>query len=375
MTNLAVDVETTIYAKGNPFSRRNRLCYVGAYPQGSSVLVGNPDFLPVIRREIVSASQLVTFNGKFDLHWLQRSGIICSDKRLWDCQLAHFLLTSQGTKYPSLNGVCEYYGIAGKDPTIERDYWSKGIDTPDIPPDQMLYYLGVDLVRTIQVFEHQVDDFKKHPQLYRLFRLQCQDLLVLQEMEWNGLRLHVEASRKEAKKIHERIGQIEAELAGKSPRVVLNYDSPDDVSALLYGGTITRERREVVGLYKSGAKVGQPRFRVYEDKFELPRLCDPIKGSELKKEGLWSTDEKTLRQLTGVKPITKLLLERAKLSKQLDYFEGLPNLIDKNDWEPGEIHGQLNQVVAVTGRLSANAPNQQNFDEHIKELLVSRYND
>ena len=55
------------------------------------------------------------------------------------------------------------------------------------------------------------------------------------------------------------------------------------------------------------------------------------------------------------------------------YYQGLPKLITEMNWEYGKIHGQLNQCVARTGRLSSSKPNLQNFDSEIKNLFGSRY--
>ena len=346
---------------------------MGAYPEGGPIYVGSPDIIPTLRPQVVSCSTVVGFNIKFDLHWLQRYGLTIGDRRVWDCQLAHFLLTGQREVYPSLDEVLAYYNLPPKDPTIERDYWSKGIDTPDIPQDLMIHYLCRDLEATMEVYQRQQVDFRKNPQLFRLFSLSCQDLLVLQEMEWNGLKLDVERVHAREKELSSELEAIETRLNGLYPHIPINWNSVDDVSSILYGGTVVRERREVIGVYKTGAKIGMPRYRVLEDVHPVPRLCEPLPNSELAKEGYWSTDEQTLKQLKGAKHVVADLLARAKLSKELDYFKGLPKLIEEKDWDSGMLHGQLNQCVAATGRLSASAPNQQNLSEAIKSCMVSRY--
>ena len=193
-TPLCLDVETTTFEKGNPFARRNKLCYVGAYRQGGSFLLGSDAIVPHVKREIVSASRVVGFNIKFDIHWLRRYGIDLNCYRgIWDLQLAHFLFGGQKTPYPSLEDACERYGLPGKDDTLKRKYgWPGGdIDTPDIPEDEVLHYLKIDLERTMQVYHAQVEEFRKNTQLYKLFRLQCMDLPVLAEMEWNGLNVDI----------------------------------------------------------------------------------------------------------------------------------------------------------------------------------------
>lgn len=370
---VVVDTETTIFQKGNPFSARNRLCYVGAYPEGGSLHVGSPAILPYLEREVISQATVVAFNWKFDLHHLRRAGCNLSNRRIWDAQLAHFMLSGQRERYPSLDGVLAHYGLPPKDPHIEEYYWSKGIDTPDIPQDEILSYLCTDLERTMAVYKKQREEFEQKPKLLRLFRLACQDLHVLAEMEWNGLLLDVEKAATRSKEIVEQVSGIETYLNSIYPHISINWNSGDDISSVLYGGTITREFREIAGLYKTGAKTGQPRYKIRVEEYSMPQLVTPLEGSELKKPGYFSTDESVLKQLKGQKLLIAALLSRASLTKELDYYVGLPKLLEEKDWGDSTLHGQLNQCVAATGRLSASAPNQQNLSEGIKECIVSRY--
>jgi DNA polymerase I-like protein with 3'-5' exonuclease and polymerase domains len=69
-----------------------------------------------------------------------------------------------------------------------------------------------------------------------------------------------------------------------------------------------------------------------------------------------------------------MLMERSGLEKRRGtYLHGLPEMMKEMDWDENMIHGQLNQVVAVTGRLSSSKPNMQNFDKKISTLFISRY--
>ncbi len=373
---VAFDVETTTFQKGNPFAKRNRLCYVGAYREGGSLLADDATILPSVGREIATASPLVGFNIKFDLHWLRREGVLAyQDRRIWDCQLAHFLLSSQRARFPRLQLVCDHYGIKGKLDVVKNDYWDKGIDTPDIPKETVVEYLEQDLRCTMEVYQRQRDDFKKQPKLLNLFNLYCQDILVLEEMEWNGLKIDREGMLKQAEVIRKRLGELEEHLKKYSNGVPVNWESGDHVSAIVYGGTITLDGKELIGVYKSGIKVGQPRFKNIEVDHRFPQLCVPLPKTEVKKSKpgaeLYSIDESILRQLKDKSGIVKLLLERAKLTKALDYFQGIPDLYDEMDWTNNTLHGQLNHVNAITGRLSAEKPNQQNLTGDIKEFIIA----
>jgi DNA polymerase I-like protein with 3'-5' exonuclease and polymerase domains len=127
----------------------------------------------------------------------------------------------------------------------------------------------------------------------------------------------------------------------------------------------------VVGTFKTGTRAGQPKERWEDYTVSFKRLVNPLKGSELMKEGLYSTDENTLRSLRGTKQakeIIETLLFRSTIEKRLStYYRGLVKLIEDHNWD------KLHQSATRTGRLSSSKPNLQNFDGEIKELFGSRY--
>ena len=377
--NVVIDTESTIFAKGSAFSRRNRLCYMGTYPEGGAVSTYVADQLPDLQRAVDAATLLIGFNIKHDLHWLRRCGIGFENKRVWDCQIAYFLLQAQRTPFPSLEEVSAHYGGHPKLNVVKRDYWDKGIDTPDVPRELMLEYLEGDLRGTMDVYLAQRKLFEEGDvRRLNLFILDMQDLLVLADMEWNGLKFDTEKAREESVKISGRIAEIESQLMHRCPNAPINWDSVDHVSAYLYGGTITLAEKEPVGFFKTGAKIGQVRYRWKETEYPLPRLVEPLEGTALKRKAgeqedkRWGTGEDVLKQLKNI-PEVDLLLERAKLVKLLDYLTGFPDLIVEKDWEPNTLHGRFNQCVARTGRLSSSDPNLQNLPDPALALVETRY--
>ena len=73
----------------------------------------------------------------------------------------------------------------------------------------------------------------------------------------------------------------------------------------------------------------------------------------------YTTDASALTSLLDTHPIIEPLLEYREVSKlKGTYVDALPPLIDPST---GRIHAELNQTVAVTGRLSSQNPNLQNI--------------
>ena len=384
MCGLILDVETTISNKGNPFDETNKLCYVGLLDTSHSLFSIEYDDQPYkkhleeIQSRINDAEILVGFNIKFDLHWLRKYGINFVGKRVWDCQLVHFILTGQQYTYPSLNSVAAYYDLGSKLDVVATEYWGNKIDTPNIPKDILEEYLIGDLQLTQKVYEKQMEEFAScTKQMQRLISLHNQDLMVLQEMEYNGIIFDETKSTDLGKELQTQINLLNKRLYEYHKLVDFNPSSNEHLSVLLYGGTIKVKRREAIGIFKTGDKKGQVKERWADHEIKFDRLVNPLKGSELTKEGYFSTDEATLKSLKGTKyakELVELILTRATLEKRLTtYYTGLVDLRTSMNWNVNKLHGQLNQCVARTGRLSSSKPNLQNFDGEIKQLFGSRY--
>ena len=384
MCGLILDVETTISNKGNPFDETNKLCYVGLLDTSHNLFSIEYNDQPYkkhleeIQSRIDDAEVLVGFNLKFDLHWLRKYGINFMGKRLWDCQLVHFILTGQQYPYPSLNSVAAYYNLGSKLDVVATEYWSNKIDTPNIPADILEEYLLGDLQLTQKVYEKQQKEFALCTKpMQRLISLHNQDLMVLQEMEYNGLIFDETKSTELGKELQIQITLLNKSLSEYHKLVEFNPSSNEHLSVLMYGGTIKVKRREVIGLFKTGDRKGQAKEKWVEHEIKFDRLVTPLKGSELTKEGYFSTDEATLKSLRGTKyakELVELILTRATLEKRLTtYYTGLVDLRTSMNWPVNKLHGQLNQCVARTGRLSSSRPNLQNFDGEIKQLFGSKY--
>jgi len=283
-------------------------------------------------------------------------------------------LEGQTNRYPSLEQAAIKYGLGHKIDVVKEDYWNKGICTSEVPPAVLEEYCKQDVELTYRVYQKQLEQFQANPKLFKLFKLCCQDLLVLEEMEWNGQLYDEALCKQRSVEIEKEIDELHLSLNAVYPDISINFGSNDQLSSFLYGGPIYYEETEHVGFYKNG----KPKIKKVEKAHTLPRLVEPLKGSEMAKEGFYATNEPTLRKLKGpaAKKFVGPLLRLAELEKLNNtYYKGLPKKNEEMHWKPGMIHGQFNQCVAATGRLSSSNPNLQNFSGECLDVFVSRYDE
>lgn len=388
---LIIDTEVTGAQrdKGHPFNLENKMCVVGVKEHNTNnkkVYKIEYDEEPYgkelaeLSEVVASASKIIWFNAKFDLHWLRRYGVVPSlSTRYYDCQSAFFVLDGQRTRYPSLDGVAEHFGVEKKLDIVKTEYWEKGLDTDDVPYDVLGDYLLQDLEVTGNVYNRILDLYPNLPiDTQKIISLMHQDVRVLADMEWNGMLYNKEKSLRYGEQLVEDLARIDEELKRIFGAGWVNIDSGDHLSVLLYGGTLYMDATEdYIFTYKDGRTATKTRRIKVPHNF--PRIFEPLEGSNLAKEGFYSTDKSTLVTLKerakGEKEkILDLLLLRSRLEKRRGtYYQGFPKLIDKMNWSDDIIHGNLNQCTVITGRLSSDRPNLQNIEGEVKEVFVSRF--
>lgn len=151
---------------------------------------------------------------------------------------------------------------------------------------------------------------------------------------------------------------------------MINFNSGQQLSALLFGGKIKVKKRVPVlnelGVHeqvKNGKTRGALKYRNIEEVVVLKGLgFRPSDDWKLQKEGHYQTDEKVLNILrskakgNALKIIT-WLLELKKLSKlKSTYYKGFKKFI----YPDGRIHGCIDHVNNITGRTNSSKPNLQN---------------
>lgn len=363
---LFLDTENTTWSKGSAYDQRNFNVAV-AFARDAGEVVVNDAKSVELEQALREADTLVCFNAKYDISWLRRLGLPVPS-RTYCCQLAAFILGRQETPYPSLQGVSESYGFGAKLDVVKTEYWDKGINTDQVPKDILTQYVIQDVELTRKIYYRQQELTKPHQKT--LISLSMQDLLVLQEIEWNGLTYDKKLAETLAKEAHEEIETIQATLNLSHSVPSFNWGSNDHLSALLFGGTIIETIRIPNGVFKSGQRVDEQRYRVEEREHKLRRLYKPVRKTEA---GKWSTDEDTLRKL-GSGGLIEGLLRSKELSKLVStYYDGIPRIGIEQCFREGYVHGSFNQVVTRTGRLSCSRPNLQNLAGPALAIFRSRY--
>lgn len=116
---------------------------------------------------------------------------------------------------------------------------------------------------------------------------------------------------------------------------------------------IRRLEREIYGLIGYSFNVGSPQ-QLQQVLFTDLKL--PTKGST--RTG-FSTDASVLEALVNAHPVVQKIIDYRELTKlNSTYVVALPRQVSPRD---NRLHGEFNQTVAATGRLSSSNPNLQNI--------------
>lgn len=154
-----------------------------------------------------------------------------------------------------------------------------------------------------------------------------------------------------------------------------NLSSPLQASKVLFSKSWTQAvaTRVEDGTYATGARAGQPRYRIHRQDVQRDGLgLRPIKANE-EGDG-WSVGRDALAPYQDI-PAVSHMIQYRELNKLLTtYLERWPPLLERD----GRLRTTYNSVGTVTGRMSSRAPNLQNIPVRtnlghmIRNLFVPR---
>jgi DNA polymerase I-like protein with 3'-5' exonuclease and polymerase domains len=412
---LVVDFETTIRNRGedavgkqaaSPHHPDNKICYyayTGRDLGGSPFLnashvdevFSNSSHVDTVSTSFITEANrcnlLVGQNFKFDMlyllkehgtwfkDWLRRGGMI------WDTMVVEYLLTNQMSQFASLDNLSEKYGGTIKDDRI-KEYWKNGIDTPEIPENEISEYARGDIENTSIVFRAQYLEAKRRgPEFMNLINTQMDAIIATTFMEFNGMHFDVNIcsplALTMAKEYDRQDEQLRTYMANEFNAhcdpdwpVIENGDvnpgSVQQVATLLFGGTFKYRKQLPIKdengnptRYVSGARKGAIKTKWHE----LEIVIDPEHSiaydyADLMSKtegGAYQVDDKNLKKIGGAaKRFCDLMIKYRAISKDLHtYFIGYMELVWPTD---NCIHGNINHCSTGTGRTSSTSPNIQN---------------
>ena len=275
-------------------------------------------FRPIFENENI---EKVGQNLKFDILGLKSFGVEVKGK-LFDTMIAHYLISPE-----SRHGMDYLAEVYLKYDTIHIDelIGAKGknqLSMGDLNPADITDYACEDADVTLKLKNILAKELEEN-NLKKLFEdIECPLIYVLVDMEWNGVRLDMEALKSLSDELTKELYDIENEIS-KLAGIEFNINSPKQIGEVL---------------------------------FDRLKIVDKPKKTST---GQYKTSEDELEKLRNKHPIIEKILQQRGLRKLLStYVDAFPQLVNP---KTGKIHTSFNQTVAATGRLSSTNPNLQNI--------------
>ena len=287
---------------------------------------------------------------------------ISKNLMIWDTMLAEYLLTNQVERMPSLEQCCENYGIVMRKDEEVAQMMKAGVCPSTIPKDKLEEYLKGDLSMTKEVFKKQRELFYQRPPEWQVMFINQMFFLVnTLRASCNGMKIDWGFVAGNKTTLEASVAAYEADLKKfmgdktSTDPSIWNPASNTDLSVFLYGGIKKWDERVPNGVYKTGIKAGQTKYKI-EKRVCVCRDTFP---------NLSSVDEAAIRQClvyashpSGWKDFLEKLIEYKDINKNLNtYFEGYMNHATVD----GFIKPKYNHGLTPTGRLTCSGPNLQNI--------------
>lgn len=322
----------------------------------------------------------VAHNGKFDIEWLYYWLDIDVKNFSFDTMLAHYLCISEEQGTQGLKGQAwEFTDMGGYDNALdeERQKLPEAIryNYDNIPWDVLKTYAVADVdccLRLMELYQPKIEENEQWKTIMNDIMMPAS--YALRDIEGNGMKFDVELSKHYAQTYSEEIARITARL-----------ESYPEVVQLERQKQALWQEREKIKLIpkKDRTPEEQKKFEQYK-KYENYKFnwSSPAQLSELLYDklglvtsittdtGAFSTGEEAMNEIREQHEIPDLLLELRKVTTLNGMFiQKLPEMRDSSDI----VHPSFNITGTVTGRMSSENPNAQQFPRKAENPLLFQY--
>jgi len=284
----------------------------GVLPPNLQSLLANPTI------------EKVAHNAKFDVQFLLTKGVPVNNV-CHDTQILAYVLSK-----PSLGLKALGRTILDEEVIEFSDIVEPGQTFADVPLETATIYGCQDSDLTLRLWRVLVGELNENPQLRVLYEeIEMPLVEILIGMEMTGAPVNLKAARKLKEQIATEQELIESAMWGIAGQE-FDPNKPNDLRYILF------------------------------DKLGMSPVRETKSG--------FSTDKFTLNRLKEEHPLVNLILEwRARNKLSNTYVDPLI-FFYREEEEEVRVHGQFNQTVTSTGRLSSSRPNLQNQHPLVRQV-------
>jgi len=342
---VVIDFETTNKDKGSPYNKDNSLVLaVGQSQTERRVAWGNEYEVGDWTSWVMSHDFIVAQNGKFELGWLERAGIPLEKILLFDTMIAQYVIDGNRMTKRDLNSLCKLHGVPLKESGVSALIHA-GVCPSQIPRHWLEEYCVQDVESTVGVFLSQRTQLERMGLLPHTMT-RCLLTPVLVDMERVGMHLDPQRVRTMYNIVSKEYTNAAARLEEFAGGINLN--SPKQKAEFIYDrlgfSELTDHRGNPVRTEAGGRST---------DKDDIARLTPRSEPQRefLKLFGIWS-----------------------EANAKYKYLKKFKECVEESG---GILHGNLNQTIAATHRLTSTGGKHkvqlQNMKRELKPLFCPRY--
>lgn len=382
MKVISLDFETSIGSTihGSTFRDPSNDIFtqIWGLEDGVSVEHNAQGFKRKLSHTLIDIDLIIGHNIGFDLSYVwhdpELKQYLIDGGKIWDTQVAEYLLTGQQHAFSSLAELqLKRLGEVEKPNRISALY-KKGIGADKIilakdrcPRLWKLYnrYCVTDGETPLKIYKLQRAMAEKEGML-PIIELYNDYLLALINMECTGIQIDVKKCEQTLREFnlkyleHLEKAQDILKMYWTDPRLPeFSINSTAHKSIVLFGGDVKITERECIGKFKNG----NDKFKNVEKLLHISGFRVPTSISRpAKKPNMYSTDDGVMQKIAAktTNPKLKEFCENQKLAMMYrragnTYCKAF---LDRN--VGGLLYPNFNNTLTETGRLSSSEPNMQN---------------